>query len=255
MTTKFVGMNRPAHYYSEVEFLSPFEVRLLASILLSRKVDSGMCGLYPITRPELRELEHSLDLSNDLVLEPILGRFRQLLTENPPSAHSHRPPCVGGLQYRFNEYAEFRHERKLEIFESIDLSDNLMMRGLGALLKANMLRHHQEFLESACMSLWIAMEASLRIIQRALRETGIETPTPKDAGEFVDSAFENEFDSDGYFADFYKDRIKTIHPESRFGVYPAAPLAADDFYDLQEMLAPLYDFLITGYVPEELKGH
>jgi len=99
------------------------------------------------------------------------------------------------------------------------------------------------------------MEASLRIIQRKLREAGVENPTAKHAGAFVDRAFENRFESDGYFEDFYDDRIKTVHPESRFGVYPAAPLDADDFYDLHDMLVPLYDFLISGYVPEELKGH
>jgi hypothetical protein len=137
----------------------------------------------------------------------------------------------------------------------IDVGDHLLIRGLGALLKANMLGHHPEFLESACMSLWVAMEASLRIIQHKLREAGFERPTAKDAGAYIDRAFENKFESDGYFEDFYDDRIRTVHPESRFGVYPGAPLDADDFYDLHDMLAPLYDFLITGYVPEELKGH
>jgi hypothetical protein len=34
-----------------------------------------------------------------------------------------------------------------------------------------------------------------------------------------------------------------------------APLAADDFYDLNEMLVPAYDFIVTRNVREEFKGH
>jgi hypothetical protein len=101
------------------------------------------------------------------------------------------------------------------------------------------------------MSLWVAMEASLRIIQRVLKKSGMDNPTSKDAGGFLDDAF--NWDSDGYFVDYYEARIKTIHPESRFGVYPAAPLQVDDFYDLHATLILVYDFLLTNHIPHEVE--
>jgi hypothetical protein len=113
-----------------------------------------------------------------------------------------------------------------------------------------MLGQFPEFLENACMSLWVAMDASMHMILRELKESGVESPTSKDAGRFLDNAF-NWSDSGGYFSDYYEGRIKTIHPNSRFGIYPSAPLSADDFYDLNASLLLVYDFLLTDHIPEE----
>ena len=169
--------------------------------------------------------------------------------------HSHTPPLVGGPPSSFNEHAEFRREHQREIFCAVDVSDHLMIRGFGRIdLRGGMLFAHDEFTESAGMSLWVAMEASLEIVKRVLRADGIDSPSARDAGEFLDDAFESEWESDGYFADYYEDRIKTIHPASRYGVYPGPCLSHDDVWDLGVSLIPVYDFLVTGHVPKELKG-
>jgi hypothetical protein len=246
MVTSFVKVETPEGYYSETEFLSPFEVRLLAAVLLSWDTDSGMFCLYPVMT-DLQRPYTGLDLSIPEVLEDLIGEFRAFLAEGP-LAEVHRPPCVGGRSYHFSEYSELRCERQREIFAAIDINDHLAVRGLGALIKANMLGRFPEFLENACMSLWIAMDASMHMIQRGLKESGMDDPTAEDVGRFLDDAFDWE-DSDGYFVDYYEGRIKTIHPKSRFGVYPGAPLYADDFYDLNASLILVYDFLVTGHVP------
>lgn len=98
------------------------------------------------------------------------------------------------------------------------------------------------------------LDASLRLFLREMRKAGYVNPTAKDAGALLDDVFDNEYDSNRYFTDFYEDRIKTMHPESRFGTYPSAPLAADDYYQLSESLRAVYDFLITGHVEKALKG-
>ena len=76
----------------------------------------------------------------------------------------------------------------------------------------------------------------------------------EDAGEFLDDAFDSQYASDGYFTDFYEERIKTLHPQSRFGVFPAAPLFADEYSQLNSSLETLYDFLLTGHVYREWRG-
>jgi hypothetical protein len=50
---------------------------------------------------------------------------------------------------------------------------------------------------------------------------------------------------------YYEARIKTIHPESRFGIFPAAPLGVDDFCDLYRLLTEVYSYLLTDYIPDE----
>ncbi|MGP0075862.1 MAG: hypothetical protein ACLPWF_28430 [Bryobacteraceae bacterium] len=130
-----------------------------------------------------------------------------------------------------------------------------MIRGLGALIRGFMLSSLSEFTESAGMSLWVSMEASFEIVKRILRARGIEKPKAKDAGDFLDDAFDNQFASEGYFPDYYEDRIKTVHPASRYGVFPGAGLSYDDVWGLATDLVHLYDFLVTGHVPDELKGH
>jgi hypothetical protein len=42
-----IQIEEPEDYYSEIEYLSPFEIRSLASILLSLRGDLNYLGLYP----------------------------------------------------------------------------------------------------------------------------------------------------------------------------------------------------------------
>lgn len=64
-----------------------------------------------------------------------------------------------------------------------------------------MLSCHSEFLEHACISLWIAIDASLAIVLTALRKLGQMNPTARDAGAFL-TVFDNECESEGYFKDY-----------------------------------------------------
>ena len=103
------------------------------------------------------------------------------------------------------------------------------------------------------MSLYVAMEASLHIILRRLGET-MQNPSNRDASKYLGEVFESRYVPERYFESYYEDRIAAIHPSSRRGVFPDAPLAADDYFDLYDQMCSLYDFLLTGTVREQYKG-
>jgi hypothetical protein len=192
MPTAFRKVQLPEDYYSEIEFLSPFEVRLLASVILSRVPDSGSILLYP-TQLAMQRPGPGFDLSEVGALDELMTEFRVFVQSEPQYRKLHDPPLIGGLAYSFNEHASLRHAHQHEIFDAIEVSDHLVIRGLGALIRAFMLFTFGEFTESAGMSLWVSMEASFEIIKGILRAQGIDKPTAKNAGDFVDDVFDNQF--------------------------------------------------------------
>jgi hypothetical protein len=135
-----------------------------------------------------------------------------------------------------------------EFFNSIDVEDHLLIRGLGALIKGWPLDRHHLFHTEACISLHIAMEASRDIILRRLRAS-VANPSDVDAANYVARAFGEPESTEHYFAGYYEARIKSVHPTSRYGTFPEPPLAADDFYDLYLSLVAVFRFLIAGKLP------
>ena len=73
-----------------------------------------------------------------------------------------------------------------------------------------------------------------------------ENPTALYAGALIDAeVFNHRHGPGGYFGDFYEDRIKTMHPSSRFGVFPVPPLGADNYLFRRHALVEVYYWLIT----------
>jgi hypothetical protein len=120
-----------------------------------------------------------------------------------------------------------------------------MLRGLSAILKADMLQVHREFGEEAQSLLYVAMEAAFQLTLRILRESGVQNPSALDAGQFLYSTFPNEQPGRRFFEDYYDDRIKAFHPHSRFGTFAFPPMNAGDFYGLRAGLISMFQFLIT----------
>ena len=253
MITTFKSIQEPEDYYSEIEYLSPFEIRSLASVLLSLRGDLNYLGLYPV--PYAMERRYvGIDLSDAAAVNSLMDEFVAFVQQVPLyRAEMHRPPLVGGLPYSYDDGSRLQHERQFEIFNCIDVSDHLLIRGLGALMRAIMLEQYTEFLENSAMALYVAMEASMEIVKEMVRADGNENPTARDAGRFLDGIFGCGWEAEGYFEEYYEDRIKIIHPASDFGVFPGAPLGVDDIWGLRRSLIHLYDFLVTGNVKEEMK--
>lgn len=240
-------------YHIEREWLLPAEIRLLSSIALSVPDGFGKVIAYPC--PQGFKINNN---DYDLTDNRTLLNFKELLIDKLSSKENqfwntvHLPPALGGSEYRFNENARDTERQKI-LYNEIDTNDHLLIRGLGAFLKGDLLSAHHIFHTEACISLHIAMEASLQIILRRLSNT-MQNPSIEDASRYLGEAFQNKYVPIKYFEDYYEDRISTIHPSSRIGTFPDAPLAADDFYDLSEQLRGVFDFLITGNVREEFKG-
>jgi hypothetical protein len=248
LVTRFHPITPPEEYYfSEVEMLSAFEVRALGAVLLSRTRYSGGFEIYP-AEVEYQTCDPELDLSRNDVLNALAMKLNSQLASCACES-IHRPPCAGGKAYEMNPYAKFSRKRFGQLLDLIDVNNHLLVRGLGALIKAGMLFRHREFLEQACMSLWISLDASFQLFRREMAAKGHENPSGVDVGNYLDSLLGNAPTGERYFADFYEERVKTMHPESRFGVYPAAPLCADEYDQLLSSLVPTYEYLIMGRIP------
>ena len=238
--------------HSEVDRLGSAEVRLLSAAMLAAKSYYVTVRPYP-THSLVLSVPSGIRISSrqarKKMADILVRQFKREMDHSyrSPSESLHVPPLLGGNSYDTSR--ELDWERCHSLLRRIVLSDKLLVRGLGALLKANMLLHFYEFAEAAGMQLFVAMEASFRLVLRELNSQGVKNPTNIDAGNFIHKAFGVATPAEGYFVDDYANRIMTMHPESRFGTWAHAPLQADDVLELNENLKNLFGFLILKTVP------
>lgn len=228
-------------HFSDLEFLALEETRFLAAIALAVHPDDGMIYTYPLTE----HVDVAFGFDDHALIE--VARQHVALSSEPERLRlgTVPPPAGGGPAYERREVG-LDVARVLDVVTAMRLSDHLLMRGLGALLRADMCWRHQEIAEAAVIQLYIALEASFQAILRALREDGLPNPSALDAGAFIDKVFNPGMDTGSYFEDYYEGRIKTMHPSSRFGVFAFAPLEADDYYFLRHGMVEVYHWLITN---------
>ena len=232
-------------HYSEVEFLALEEVRFLGAVTLSMRPDRGILAPYP------------LRLHRDMALRPRLGR-QDLLDAAREFAASiplnHWNPCglvllpkVSGLNY-------VRHEVPIDerlfrqVMQKVDLKDHLVMRGLGAVVKSDMLDQHPEFPDASAAMLYVALDAGFQMTLRQLRKQGMANPSAHDAGAYIDNAFGQKPSGMRFFEEFYEDRVKSVHPTSRLGTFPFPPIGYDDYWHLRSHLIEVFNLLITGHI-------
>ncbi len=91
--TAFGKIQLPEDYYSEIEFLSPFEIRLLASVMLSRVPDSGSICLYP-THVAMERPDGRVDLSEIGALDELMTEFRIFIQGERQQQDLHSPPLM-----------------------------------------------------------------------------------------------------------------------------------------------------------------
>lgn len=215
-----------AELYSEQNYLTLEEIRFFAAVSMSLPPMKGVFYLYPLAT------ERDLPRGSDNAI--VLRAAHEL-------AKAHVWP-TSDYQYH-SESVDLSLITKF--VEQISLTDHLLMRGLGALVSAQMLWMHSEFNESATGMLHIACEVSYRLILRKLIAQGIPKPSNIDAGNYLDEVFDQVGigRSPGYFKSYYDNRIKAVHPESQFGIFPYPPLQADDYYFLRNDLTEIFAFL------------
>ncbi|MCB9959516.1 MAG: hypothetical protein H6843_13020 [Rhodospirillaceae bacterium] len=228
----------PEHF-SELDDLALEEIRFFVSLALAGTAKHRMIYNYPFF------LHTDIDddyLTNNRCLTMLLESISE--TSKLDISSLALPPICGGPNYKFQDFSP-----DVNIIDSVaattSLQDHLVLRGLNALLKADMLWQHRAFGEVAIIYLFIALDASFQIILRHLRAQGTKDPSAIDAGKYIENAFGQDYTLSPYFSDYYETRIRSIHPQNRFGIYPFAPLLADDYYDLREQLNVIFLFLLT----------
>jgi len=229
-------------HYSDLEFMALEEIRFLASISLAVPPADGMAYVYPLNTA----FDVERGLPDGVVLE-LAHKYVERFMEEDRRRDVVLPPVAGGPPYEWREKG-VNAVLVAELVRDISLTDHLLMRGLSALLRSNMAWRHQEIAEAGQLLLYVALDASFQLVLRVLRERGLQNPSALDAGALIDEVFNPHLCTGSYFEDFYDARITTMHPSSRFGIFPVAPLEADDFLFLRYGLIEVYHWLITKRV-------
>jgi len=241
--------------FSEVDPLPPSEIPLLGALMLA--VDEGEQYITPYPTHQAIDLRATPSHQLDAAAVDEGGRWMRAYVKRHKLEIDfrdliHRPPVAGGVQY---DLIESGH-RNLHVSKILDLlqsADQVTLRGLSSLVKANMAWEHGEFREAACVSLWISLDAIHSLIRARLIREGKTNPTSQDASNYIASHYGINFE-DSIFEDDYENRIRVIHPDNKFGAEARPQLLADDFYELRHRVIELFHFLVTGGPTHPMSG-
>lgn len=247
--------------YSEVDWLEPELVRLLGSLMLAEDPEQGIrCRFYPVPYGGFDIAADRLDLTSTRTAKQILSALVETIDDVkwPAYTRSLWETCIGQTISLTDYPASYRRlHRRYHAGSCID--NFVLMRGFQALIKSDMLSQYPEFQEEAAIATFIALDASFELVTRHLEQIGISKPTSRDAGDWLFRTFDEPlglYGAEGlkYFEEFYDQRIQTMHPGSRFGDAPFAPIMVDDRIHLRETLPQVFAYLIVGeHAPHYMK--
>ena len=142
-------------HFSELEFLSLEEIRFLAAIVLAVHPDDGMAYSYPL----VGHVDVAIGLDDDALLE--VARQHAASTAGQDWRYPDTVLATGGDRpaYKWRE-TSVNVEQVVDVVRATQLSDHLLMRGLGALLRADMCWQHREIAETAVIQLYIVLDVS-----------------------------------------------------------------------------------------------
>ncbi|GAA0888305.1 hypothetical protein GCM10009121_11860 [Rhodanobacter soli] len=238
--------------YSELRGLSPDCLRLVAALMLCERRGERRCNFYPETEHRRRLDTRRLRLDR----AEVVGEIRQFLLEdlsNCTDSQGGRLPYKPSRKYDLFDPSQLLLDRLLEFWEAFNPPDYLVLRGMHALMKADMLACHREFQEEATIACFIALDASFSKIQQELVNDGARNPSAHDVAKWVHAHFNEAFGiatpgpEDKYFGDLYEQRVMTLHPSSRYGETPVAPILYGDYMWLRRDLREVFAYLITRH--------
>lgn len=239
--------------YSEFDWVSPNQVRMLGALLFCEVIDGPRMLLYPCVAPQLSLDPPSLDLNSEGIVAEIKSHL--LFSAGMTNQHVHIarvPRTVLCEACNLVAQDEYSMDRFASAFDAIDSKNFVLMRGIQALVKADMLGRHQEFGEESVISTFIALEASFQLVLRTLRSEGVSDPSAHHAAQWMHRNFDAPWGAqapaafDKYFGDFYQNRISTLHPACRLGDFPFSPTMWDDALHLRAILRQVFSFLVHG---------
>lgn len=241
---------RSREVYYELQWSYPEEIAFFSSLILGVHPDYGKIFIFPVRWPFYLE-DTSQDLSKKEFLTKLAGKIKAKISsslESPNNLNNREflPAKFIDASYQYgavglsNDYQRF-------LFDKIETENDLLIRGLSHIIKCGMLRQiGRMFFDTASLELYISLEATLHIIQEKLRQNGLKNPSNKDASDYLLEKFGESYRLDRYYEKFYDDRIKAVHPNSRFGKAIFAPHYVTDLFMLYNDLMRNYEFLITG---------
>lgn len=234
------------------EFGSPFpaEAAFMGSMILCENMDQPCVSFYLLNSPIFQLDPQTVDLTDIGSQDEILTLIRN------PSAWPNRHPTNFHQRLPQGPFELFdrdaldlqQHE---STWERIRPQDFVLLRGLVALFKSDMLAHHREFGAEALMSLYVALECSFQLVLDQLKESGNRNPTASDAARWLHDIFDQHLNvkepdpAYKYFQEFYEGRVVMFHPRSRFGDLPYAPNFWDDVIHLRRSLPAIFFYLVN----------
>ena len=234
---RFIPEPKDREYYTEFDDLADVEVQFLAAMVMAVGLGEGVVAPYPVSDSFALDYEgplhdpEFLQAAGNALRREIAG-MRRLATSPPilaveaaPFGYHHRP---------------LNAARLAEVFSAVDAGDDLMIRGLHALIKSRMVAMHIELAEEANYPLYVALDALFSLVRRRLMKCGNPNPSSYDAQTFVHDVFDEEQSGMRFFEEFYDDRIMTMHPDNRYGIFRHAPISHCDFHSLFEMVREVY---------------
>lgn len=239
--------------YSEVDWLEPEVVRLLGALMMTEQFPEGLrCRFYPSPHSGFTLNEEVLDLSDSRMATAIKRAMLRTVNNRlwPKYVHDRMNSLLGKKFHLFDPV-----ELSIECFERywkrLSTDNHVLMRGIQALVKSDMLAAHPEFREESTIATFIALDASHELVLRHLRENGIVNPSSTHAGDWLYKTFDEPMGVHGaaglkYFEEFYAQRVQTVHPGSRYGDVPFAPVMADDYIHLRQALPGVFGYLVLG---------
>ena len=210
--------------YSEVDWLNPELIRMIGSLMFCEKFTDRRCWFYPHVYADVLLVNSSLDLTR----EDCIQEIKSVVAKEPffiyPDLGADATKCVSSMGYLFDAN-ELDIDMRDTYWDLISTSNLLLMRGIQALIKCDMLAMHPEFQEEAAIAAFIALDASFEMVRRHLRAQGISNPSSSDAARWLHDIFDGPLglslpEEAQFFGDFYAQRIQTFHPGSRFGDSP-----------------------------------
>lgn len=151
-------------------------------------------------------------------------------------------------QYQLIELTDDCFERIAKVWSEIDINNPVLIRGLHAILKSNILSNHFQFLDSALSMSHVALDALFELVRERLSSAGMPNSTSKDAQAFVEDLHGWPRSGRKFFEDYYSDRVRNFHTNSKHGAEFIPFFSHDDRIELNEYMLASYFTLITGDV-------
>lgn len=242
--------------YSEVDWLDPEVVRLLGAFMMCEESDGIRSRFYPVPHAGFVLDEDTLDFASPSTALAVKAALLRTVDNRLWRWHKNTVSSCGRHENLFDA-SQLDLASLPRYWGGIDTGAYVLVRAIQALVKADMLAQYSEFREEATIAAFIAMDASHELVLRHLRATGVKNPSSLHAGEWLYRTFDEPVGVHGaagmkFFEEFYAQRVQTVHPGSRFGDVPFAPVMADDYIHLRYAIPEILGYLVLG---EHKSGH